>query len=251
MGAVLKVGGVLLLASILSFRASATITETNFGGCLSTTAFGGASNCSQSTTEFMDITVTAGRGAELMVFGGGSATVSSISGGGTWVHGCGAYGSGNNLDLWYNTSTTSASSITVTMSTSGDGRGMLYLEFSGTLGSFALDACNGATSTFSGNSLSGESLTLSATDAVLQGVVTTVLVNSISSGWTCTSSGTTCASNARNGAYDITNSGTAPTWTTASASGATYVIGGIALMETTGGGGTTVLHQLTTLGVGK
>ena len=236
----------LLLAFVLQVKTWATITETNFAACIATTGYGGASSCSNSGNMTANLTITGGRGALLVVDLGSNISVSSITGGGTWTHGCGLYTQGESIDVWYNTNTTSASSINIAPSLSGNGIGWGYFEFSPDAGyTFSLDQCSGNAGTYSGTSLSGVNLgTLAGTDAILQGAYSHSSITAVTSGWTALgTSGQNFAF-----AYKITNSGSAPTWTTTTATNANYVVAAIAMKETSV---SSALHLLNLLGVGQ
>jgi hypothetical protein len=243
-----------LLLLCFCAAARATITETNFANVLN------ASGCNSSSgsTCTLTTTVTGGRAGIAVVFLGGSSsdTVTGFTDA-SWKHGCGPEFGGvtNGFDIWYSLSVTGASSLVANLSASGSARGMIYLEASGTLGAFALDACTVGTSsqgsgffTYTAQAITG----LSATDLVMQMTEQTggLNITSINSSYTCTSSGSSCTANSRNAAWIISASGSAPTWTTstAPASNTTNEIGAAALKEVST---TTALHLLQLLGVGQ
>lgn len=161
-------------------------------------------------------------------------TLSSLSGGGTWVHctGCASCTTlATCVDFYYVLSSTSgATSITATVSTTGNARGAIFYELPFTGSSVQFDAANTLSSTTSGTTNTGPVLTLSGSnDAIIQGLQASAAISGISSPYTLELYTTNAG---RASGYNLnTTSGSAVTWTTGT--NITWSMNAIAFKEIT------------------
>jgi hypothetical protein len=199
-----------------------TVNVSNTGTCISTNA-----NC------LLPVGSTGAGHLLVAGFVSASAYPSAVSGGGTWQLGCEGTNGTQYLSIWYVQSSISGATTVAATLPSGDARAGTFWEISYT-GSFVWpDTCpTPLGGTFTGTTQAGQAFTLAgANDALFQfwGSATgTPLVSSINESYTL------AATTSRTGAYLLNSTvGTAPAWTTGSASGAAYIIGGIAMREIT------------------
>jgi hypothetical protein len=163
-------------------------------------------------------------------------TISSISGGGTWVHpgSCSASeptGGGGSSDVAYMLSSTSGTT-TVSVTLSG-APGAVVITFAEVAygGSMALDVCGTRVQPTAATSVAGVALTLTGTNDIMFQVV-----NPAGSCSSVSGSYTAWFNAGAGSAYLLnTTSGTAPTWTCTSG---TAALSAIAFKESSGGVGT-------------
>lgn len=217
----------------------------NWSDVQANSLFNGGSCVNSQTTCSITITATGGGNTlvALFFYGVTGATATSVnldngSGGSAqaFTHGCGPIATGSNsMDIWYlNNINSGLVRITASLSAAAS-RGVIFYEKKPGTGKVgALDAgsspCATTTSTFTGTSVTGQVLTISgSTDFIIQGVQCAgSTVSSIGSSYTVLSTG-----GVRDAAFlDNTASGAAPTWTVTSGTSEGYVVGALAISET-------------------